>query len=308
MRRQVRWALIGVLLAACRAAPPETRCAECDEYATSLQTWREERLAGLRGPQGWLALAGLRWLEDGEYRLGADPAADIVFPEGAPATIGTLTRRGGEVRLRVAAGVDARSEGRAIEEIGLRSDADPSRPADRVQIGGRFTFVVIARGERLALRWYDAESPERKEFAGIEAFPVAARWRVRARFEAFAAPRTIEHPTVVGTGQTAEIPGVAVFSIDGREHRLTPILERGAAGPELLFVFSDATRGVETYRGGRFLVVPLPRGEALELDFNRAHNPPCAFTPYATCPVPREENHLPVRVEAGEKTPFSHAP
>lgn len=292
--------------AGCRP-PAGGACAECSAYEAELAAWRAEREAALRGPEGWLALAGLRWLDEGEYVVGADPGADVVFPAGAPAELARLTVRGGEAALRVAEGASARLRGEPVREALLRSDAVPGVPADRVQIGDRFVMLVIARGGRLALRWYDAEAPERRTFAGLEAFPADPRWRVRARFEAFDPPRTIEQPTVVGVVQAAEVPGVAVFTIAGREHRLTPIREEGPAGAELLFVFSDETSRAETYRGGRFLITPLPGPDGtLELDFNRAHNPPCAFTAYATCPAPRDENYLPLRVTAGELAPRGH--
>ena len=284
---------------ACRPSAPA--CPTCAAHEAEVARWREDRLAGLRAEQSWLALAGLFWLDEGEQRLGADPSADIVFPAGAPAEIGVLTRRGDEVRLRVAPGVDARIDGAPVTEVALRSDADASRPADRVTIGSRFVFLILVRGGRIGLRLYDTQSPARRAFVGIESFPIRPEWRVQARFEPFSPPRTIEHPTVIGATR-AEVPGVAIFTIDGVERRLTPILETGPKGQELLFLFRDRTSGVETYTGGRFLVTELPRDGLVELDFNKAHNPPCAFTAYATCPLPREENHLELRVEAGEKT------
>lgn len=293
-------------LGACHPpAPPQ--CSDCAAHEAEIAGWRAQRLAELGGEQGWLALAGLYWLREGEHRLGAAPDADIVFPAGAPAEVGTLTLQAGVVQLHVAPGVDARIADAKITDMALRSDVDPSQPAQRVTIAGRFTFLILARGDRLGLRLYDRDSPERTHFAGIESYPVAERWRVTARFEPYPTPRLVDHPTVIGTTK-AEIPGVAIFTIDGVERRLTPILEHGPAGDELLFVFRDLTSEAETYPGGRFLITGSPRAGALMLDFNRAHNPPCAFTPYATCPLPLPENRLGVRVDAGEKTPASHGP
>lgn len=295
--------------AAPSAAQSTAPCPTCAAEQAALQRWRAERVAALKGEQGWLALAGLHWLAEGEQRLGSGSDADLGFPAGAPAQIGTLTLRGGEVRLRIAAGVDARVDGRPITDQVLRSDADPDRPADRVQIGGRFTFLILVRGERLALRLYDAEAPGRREFAGLDGFPHDPAWRIEARFEPFTPPRRIDHPTVLGTVQPAEIPGVAIFTVDGVERRLTPILEHGPTGDELLFVFRDQTSGDETYAAGRFLAADMPQDGRLVLDFNRAHNPPCAFTPYATCPLPLPENRLALRIPAGEKTyTGAHAP
>ncbi len=270
--------------------------------ATDLDTWRAARIAELRGEQGWLALVGLSWLAEGEHRLGADPESDLVFPAGAPLEVGTVTLHAGVPRLRIAPGVDARIAGTAITDQALRSDADPTRPADRVQIGERFTLLVLARGDRLALRLYDRESPARHSFTGIDSFPERPDLRVQARFEPFASPREIDHPTVLGTTQRAVLPGVAVFTLAGQTLRLTPIHQPGPHGDTLLFVFRDGTSGAETYAGGRFLLAAPPIDDALELDFNKAHNPPCAFTPYATCPLPLPENRLAPRIEAGEKT------
>ena len=297
--------MTGMSMTGCHR-PLQPECSTCGEYEASILAWRAERIAALRAEQGWLALAGLYWLGEGEHRLGSDPGADLVFPAGAPAAIGSLRLQAGEVSLHVAPGVDARIGGAAVTDIVLRSDVAPSQPPDRVHIGERFTFFIIARGERLGVRLYDEASPGRREFAGIDAFPVASEWRIAARFEAYPTPREIEHPTVLGTVQAAQVPGVAVFSIAGREHRLTPILESGPGGQELLFVFRDQTSGVETYMGGRFLIAALAQDGTVLLDFNTAHNPPCAFTPYATCPVPLAENRLPIRIEAGEKVPADH--
>jgi uncharacterized protein (DUF1684 family) len=294
---------LALSVAACRpsAAPP---AALDPAYEAAHAAWRAERLAALRAPQGWLALAGLFWLRDGDYRLGADPSADNVFPAGAPPEVGTLTLADQQVRLRLAPGVDARLRGQPIGDVVLRSDVDPAQPADRVELGGRFTFLVIARGDRLGFRLYDADAPERREFAGIDHYPLDPAWRIAARFEPLAAPRTIEHPTALGTVQPAEVPGVAVFVVDGRQHRLTPILEHDPDGDRLLFVFGDRTSGRETYKGGRFLLADLPAADGtVVLDFNRAINPPCAFTAYATCPIPLAENQSPLAITAGEKAP-----
>lgn len=285
---------------ACRPAPA-LACPDCAEADAELARWRAARVEALRAEQGWLTLAGLFWLDEGEHRVGAAPTADIVFPAGAPLEIGTLTRRGGAVQFRAAPGVDARLGDAPVTDVALRSDADPATPADRVRIAARFVFLIIVRGDRVGVRLYDTRSPARDAFAGLDAFPTQPQWRVRARFEPYDPPRTIEHPTVVGA-TPAEVPGVAVFTAFGREHRLTPILETGPEGQQLLFIFRDRTSGRETYTGGRFLIAAPPQGGFVDLDFNRAHNPPCAFTAHATCPLPRAENELPIRVEAGEKT------
>lgn len=292
---------LAALLLACRP-PAAPACSTCDELAAETSAWHESRLAELRADHGWLTLAGLWWLGEGTHTLGSADASDLVFPAGAPAQIGTLTRAGRDIHLHVAADVDARIAGARITDHSLRFAS--ASDTDRVQLGDRFTFLIIHRGDRLGVRLYDRDSAARREFTDIPTFPPRSSWRVPARFERYATPRRIDHPTVLGTAQPAEVPGVAVFTVAGREHRLTPILEHGPHGDELLFVFRDLTSGAETYTGGRFLVAPLPQADdTLVLDFNRAHNPPCAFTPYATCPVPLPENRLALRIDAGEQTP-----
>jgi len=281
---------------------PAPACTDCDARSAELEAWRGTRVAELRGEQGWLALVALHWLDDGEHRLGADPNSDLVFPAGAPPQIGTLGVRAGQPHLRVTPGVDARIAGAAITDRILRSDADPAHPADRVQIGERFTFLVLSRGDRLALRLYDRDNPARQRFTGIDHFPLAPELRITARFEPFAAPREVDHPTVLGTTQRAVLPGVATFTLAGQTLQLTPMLQPGPHGDELLFVFRDRTSGAETYPGGRFLVAAPPVDGHVILDFNRAYNPPCAFTAYATCPLPLPENRLTARIAAGEKT------
>ncbi|HEY0137619.1 MAG TPA: DUF1684 domain-containing protein [Nannocystis sp.] len=295
---------LGLTLGACHPpAPPQ--CSECAEHEAEIAGWRAQRLAELRGDQGWLTLAGLYWLREGEQRLGSAADADLQFPAGAPAEVGTVTLQDGVVQLHVKPGVDARIGDAVVRDTPLRSDADPTQPPDRVTIAGRFTFLILSRGDRLGLRLYDVQSPARQNFTGIDTYPVADKWRITARFEPYPTPRLVDHPTVIGTTK-AELPGVAVFTLDGAEQRLTPIREHGPHGDELLFVFRDGTSDGETYPGGRFLVTALPKDSAFELNFNKAHNPPCAFTPYATCPLPLPENRLAIRVEAGEKTPAGH--
>ncbi len=299
--------LAAALALACRPAPaaapaPAPACTTCPDPVPDFAAWQQERLASLLGEQGWLALVALHWLDDGEHRLGSAPGSDLLFPAGAPAEVGTLTVHAGQPRLRIHPGVDARVAGRPVSDLVLRSDLDPAQPADRVQIGERFTFLVLARGDRLALRLYDRDSPARRSFTGVTRYPHDPALRVQGRFEAFASPRTIDHPTVLGTTQRAELPGVVVFSLAGQTLRLTPMLQHGPHGDELLFVFRDRSSGAETYAGGRFLVAAPAVDGVVLLDFNRAHNPPCAFTPYATCPLPLPENRLPVAIAAGEQT------
>jgi uncharacterized protein len=267
--------LAAVLLAA--AVPPAPSPAALE---AEWRDWHSKRLSGLQKPQGWLALTGLHWLKEGENRIAGLP--------------GLFTLAGGQVTLTAAPGDGWTLGGAPVTSRVLASDRD-GRP-DRVAVGSR-TAQVIDRGGRLALRVWDAERPERRSFAGIDTFPFDQRLRVVARWEAYPSPREVEVPSVVGIPTRQVAPGRAWFTVDGQEHALEPTLD----GDELFFVFKDRTAPRETYGAGRFLVAAPPKDGQVVLDFNRAYNPPCAFTPYATCPLPLPQNVLPIRIEAGEK-------
>ena len=164
---------------------------------------------------------------------------------------------------------------------------------------GDLTLSVIERGGRFAVRVKDKQSKYRKAFRGMKWFPVREEYRIAARWVAYPTPKAVPIVNIIGNRLEMPSPGYAVFSIGGREMRLEPVVENDT---ELFFIFRDRTAGKETYPGGRFLYTDLPRDGKVELDFNKAENPPCAFTPYATCPLPPKQNSLPARVEAGELT------
>jgi uncharacterized protein (DUF1684 family) len=164
---------------------------------------------------------------------------------------------------------------------------------------GSVRFHVLWREGRLALRVKDSNSPARQAFTEIERFPVDLRWRLEARFEPYEPERSVPVPTVLGYDEVYRVPGALAFDVDGGTHRLEAFLEQGST--DLFIVFGDRTNGTETYGGGRFVYTPPPRDGAVVLDFNRAYNPPCVFTPHATCALPLPENRLSIRVEAGER-------
>jgi hypothetical protein len=250
------------------------------------EAWRAARLARLREPRGWLAVVALHWLEPGENRLERLP--------------GTFTLRGGEVELSAAPGDGYALRGAPLVRARLASDAEPS--PDVVGRGDAVSLQVLARGERRAVRVWDADAPARRDFPGIDCFPYDPAWRIEARWEPWRPPRRVLVEDVTGSVAERDAPGRAVFPVGGRELSLEPT----ADGERLAFVFRDATAGRETYGAGRFLSAEAPRDGVVVLDFNRAFNPPCAFTPFATCPLPRPENVLPVRVTAGERSGGGH--
>jgi uncharacterized protein (DUF1684 family) len=249
-------------------------------YQADIAAWRRAREAALRADGGWLTVAGLFWLHEGANRFGSDPSGEIALPDGPPRA-GTFELHHGKVT--------AETGGAARE---MRPDS-----ADAVKVG-RLSLFVIKRGDRYGIRLKDPESQYRRNFHGLDYFPVNEKYRIAAKF--VSEPRKIPILNVLGQTEQQDCPGYAIFRLDGRELKLYPVLEEPNA-KSLFFIFRDQTSGKETYGAGRFLDTDLPRDGRVVLDFNKAYNPPCSFTPYATCPLPPPENRLPVRIEAGEK-------
>jgi uncharacterized protein (DUF1684 family) len=256
-----------------------------EAYRSSVERWHSDRVTRLREPEGWLSLVALHWLSPGlnEVALtgGSVPAFRVVVADG-------------EVR---AVGDALRHEGGPLPPDGLPLAADADGDPTRLELGS-LRIILIRRGERLALRAWDRETEALRRFAGIHRFGVDPRWRIDARYEPVAG-RSIAVPDVTGGVAQEPSPGSVAFSVEGVECRLDA-LEEGERG-ELWLVFGDRTNGAETYSGGRFLYTAPPLDGRVVVDFNRAYNPPCVFTPYATCPLPPAQNRLPVRIEAGEK-------
>lgn len=269
-----------------------------DPYTAAIEAWRAQAEAGLRGEEGWLALAGLFWLQVGENRFGGDPDLPIALPADAvPALAGSLRYDGAAATLVAAPGVDLLVNGAPAAERPLRSDA--AGQPDLVQIG-RVSFFLIQRGARLGVRARDPESPTRRSFGGRRWFPPQPQYRISARFVPYDPPRAISYLNILGDTEEQLSPGYAAFTINGQA--VTLDATSGAGG--LLFVFRDGTSGHETYGAARFLSAPAPADGTVELDFNKAFNPPCAFTAYATCPLPPRQNVLSVRIPAGELAPL----
>ncbi len=287
-----------LLLGAAGAAPT------AEAHRSEIEAWRAKRTANLHREDGWLTLVGLFWLEEGENRFGSDPKSNrIVFPAGtAPKTMGSLDLAGGSVTLRAKPEAGLTSGGRPVTAMRLATDAEGE--ATLLQ-HGRLRFYVIRRGSRLGVRVKDSQNPARLAFRGIESFPVDLAWRIEARFDAYDPPKTIPVPNILGSVENEKSPGAVVFRLAEREYRLDAIRESGSE--DLFLIFGDVTNGRETYGGGRFLyAAPPDKAGRVVLDFNKAYNPPCVFTPYATCPLPPAGNRLPIRIEAGEKTYGEH--
>ncbi|HZF13530.1 MAG TPA: DUF1684 domain-containing protein [Thermoanaerobaculia bacterium] len=276
------------------AAP--TAAAKPASYPEEIAAWHQERIAGLKRPDGWLSLVGLFWLKEGENRFGSSPANTVIFPEGStPAVAGTLERHGKAVRVHAAPGVALTHKGKPVTDLDLKPEAGP--PTELAL--GSLRFFIIYRGDRVGVRVKDTQSPALAAFKDVDTFPVQTAWRVDARFEPYNPPKKIAIANILGQVEDQDSPGAVVFERDGRTYRLEA-LDGGPDG-SLFFVFGDQTNGHETYGAGRFLDTTAPKDGRVVVDFNQAYNPPCAFTSFATCPLPPKPNKLAVKVEAGEK-------
>jgi uncharacterized protein (DUF1684 family) len=274
---------------------------DLNAYRTEIEKWKERRLAGLTREDGWLTLCGFFWLKDGENRFGTDSSNQIIFPKGkAPQVAGSLWLENGVVRVKVQKGAKVTSKGQQVTSMVLLSDEDGLRDPTVLSVG-TLSFYLIKRGGQLAVRVKDKENPARLNFKGLEYFPLDPKWRFEATFEPYNPPKILQIATMINTVESDSCPGALAFELDGCTYRLDAIIERGTESKHFI-MFKDSTNGEETYALGRQLYTEMPdANNKVILDFNKAYNWPCVFTEYATCPIPPKQNHLPFRVEAGEK-------
>jgi uncharacterized protein (DUF1684 family) len=269
------------------------------DYDQQIAQWRSQRVARLEAPDGWLSLIGLEWLKVGTNRIGAAADNDIVLRAG-PAKLGTITlATDGSMRIQLDPTSGARIDATDAQQATLVDDAHAGEGAPTKVSFGHANFYVIDREGRKALRVKDADAATRTHFVGLDYFPIDPTWRVVADWVPFDPPHTLQMGNVLGSVDTVDVPGQAVFQRNGHTYELMPYQEE--PGGELFFVIADQTSGKQTYGAARFLYAALPKDGKVVLDFNRAYNPPCAFTPYATCPLAPAENRLALAVTAGEK-------
>jgi uncharacterized protein (DUF1684 family) len=260
--------------------------------------WRAERDERMKGPTSWLTIAGLFWLQEGTNGFGAGHGNTIRLPEGsAPERAGVIVLHNEEVTVIAEDGASVMCNDSTITEMKLKSDADGVPDVLRLN---DLRMWIIKRGDRFALRLRDLNEPRYKNCRGLDFFPPKLKYRVEADFVPFAEPKTITLATAVGMETEIVSPGYVSFALDGKPLRLDVFGDGHDAG-ELFIIFKDETSGGETYGACRFLVAGLRENGSVELNFNRAYNPPCAYTPYATCPLPPPQNELPVAIRAGEK-------
>jgi uncharacterized protein (DUF1684 family) len=269
--------------------------AQSADARAETEAFRKQREAEIGGPTGWVALVGLHWLTAGAHTIGrgSDNAVVLAAPS-SPDRLGVLTVAAESVSLQVAPGVDARVKGQPVTVVDLRSGG----PESGLTVGG-MTMVVIRRGGRVGLRVWDSAGAARTGFKGLQWLPVDAAWRFDAQFVAHAPVPRMRILNVLGDTVEMANPGYVSFTVGGQEIHLEALLE-SANAKELFLMFRDATSGKTTYGAGRYLYTELPKDGRVIVDFNRAMNPPCAFTDFATCPLPPSANRLSIAVTAGE--------
>lgn len=268
-----------------------------NNYQNEITKWRSERETNLKSENGWLTVAGLTWLKDGINTIGTGSDFDVQLTENfKKGKFGEINFHNGAATLKVEKGVEALNDGKSISEIELVSD-EKGKPT-MIQTGSQ-TFYLIKREDRFGIRLKDKNSKERINFKGLHWFPVDESYKVTAWFEAFDEPKKVLIPNVLGGNFKMKSPGVLKFKIKGKEYLLEPVVEEGS--DNLFIIFRDLSSKTETYGAGRFLYAEKPVGGRVVLDFNRAENPPCAFTSFATCPLPPQQNRLDVEIKAGEK-------
>jgi len=273
-----------VWLIACQLLVPAA-----DPHTQSVEEWRKKYEEGLQAPYtGWLSVAGLFWLKPGENAAGTAEGNYVVLPRGA-GRVGTFLFDGKTVRFRNLSG--------AVTQM----RTDTSGTPDVLEIDG-MRLVAIERNGKFGIRLRDAQSSMRLAYKGSSWYPISAKYKVKAKFIPHPYKRTINFTDMTGNTQKMVSPGLVEFSLNGQTLRLEPVEDEG----QLFFVFKDRTANKGTYAAGRMLYAPLPKNGVVEIDFNVAKNPPCVFTPYATCPLPPKQNILPIAVEAGEKMPAGH--
>ena len=270
-------------------------------YVTEIEQWHANRIERLKGPSGWLNVAGLFWLENGISSFGSGIDNDIVFPSTLGAEkAGFFVLENGRVKQLVRDGVQITSAGSPVKEMVVYNPDSSRQP---VMESGPLQWFIIKRDSKYGVRLRDFNSLALTSFHGLERYPVDPSWKVIARWDSTPG-RTIPITNILGQTTPQPAPGTLVFTLKGKEFRLDALDEGDP--DELFIIFGDDTNAKETYGAGRYLYVPRPNavGE-VPLDFNRSQNPPCAFTDFATCPLPPIQNVLSLGIMAGEKD-FKH--
>ena len=296
----VTTALGTLLLGICGCAP------SADSIQTETQRieqWRQARVANLTSENGWLTLVGLHWLQEGSNSFGRGNQNQLVLDHPALAEVaGVFELHLGRVSFNSATNSHITHQGNAVTHIDLQPDTD-DKPT--VLESGSLRFNAIERGGKFGVRVRDTAHPARQTFKGLSYFPISMEWRIKAHFEAYVPSKKIPIVNILGMTELMESPGALVFDKDGKRWRLDTILE-SPTDTQLFVMFGDASNGRDSYGAGRFIYVDRPVNNEVWLDFNQAYSPPCAFTEFATCPLPPRQNRLTLDVTAGEKKYSMH--
>lgn len=266
-------------------------------YVREIDNWHNKRINRLKADNGWLNLAGRFWLKQGESTFGSAKDNDIVVESSkVPEKIGSFKFKDSVVTFKTKDGVDVLLNGNPVKEIVMIDDQKKDMTV--LQIGS-IKFNLIVRDTLYGIRFRDLKSELVKNFKGIERFPVHESWKFNAKFEAYNPPKEIAVPNVLGQVSKEKSPGAVMFKREGKTYKIDAVDE---GDDNLFLIIADRTSGNETYGGGRFMYVKKPDSTGtIILDFNKAYNPPCVFTKYATCPLPPLQNYLKLRIKAGEK-------
>lgn len=301
MKRNILFSALFVLtvliIFSCEKSPVEKGS---PEYISEVNDWHNKRIEKLKKESGWLNLVGLFILKEGKNTFGSGVENDFILDSEIPNRVGTFILEDSVVRFRSELGVKIYFNGNQIDSMILQHDLT-GKPT--ILEYGTLKFFIIKRGQKIALRVRDLTAPLLKQFEGIERFPVNDEWKIIANFIPYKPPKTLRISNVLGTVDSELSPGKVSFEIEGKTHTIDAV----DADRDLFILFADETSGKETYGAGRFLYCSKPdsNGKVI-LDFNKAYNPPCVFTPYATCPLPPPQNHLKLAVTAGEKNYGDH--
>jgi uncharacterized protein (DUF1684 family) len=270
-------------------------------YKEEITQWHEKRIQSLQSEQGWLNLAGLFWLKEGKNTFGSDASNDIVFPAGkSPNFLGSIYLQNGEVSIEILPDKEVFSEETLILQTKIFSN---SLPNPLTLKHGALRWFVIKRGDKYAIRLRDLQSPALQSFEGIKMYSIHEKWKVNARLLPPTQAKKIAITDVIGMTSMQEFAGTLVFEMQGKEFRLDAVDN----GKDLFILFADKTNQNSTYGAGRFLYAEKPDNEGnVILDFNKSINPPCAFTEFATCPLPPKQNFLNIAIKAGEKKYGNH--
>lgn len=264
-------------------------------YSKDHADWQTKRIERLKAENGWLNLAGLFWLEEGENTFGSDESNNIIFPESFPDFGGKIILEDSTVSIKVSKGIEITVDGKTIEDLELRHDQQKNTSLMEFE---NFRWFIIKRGEKYAIRLRDLQHPRIEELDHIPSYPLSEDWVIEAELVPFDSAITVEVPTVIpGFSEFYKVPGELRFRKNKKTYSLLPF----ASGKGYFLIVGDATNGIDTYGAGRFMYSDQVEGNKVILDFNRAYNPPCAFSPYATCPLPPLENILDLEITAGEK-------